>query len=91
MKATPAQSARPNTFRIGGRLRLIENSRGVFVVQVRGGLSDCAVPGLHIDRKKHKLSLEWKALFRHFFTQKRLQLETVKQDPVHTPGFHWPP
>lgn len=63
----------------GGRLRLFEHSSGLFVVQIRGGLNDCVVPGLSIDQQKGELSFEWRDLFARFFEEKKM-VECVLKD-----------
>ena len=68
-----------------GRLPTIERCGGVFVTQIRGGLSDCVVRSLHIDPKKHELSIEWKALFSEFFHDKVLTEAVIQANPVSTP------
>ena len=46
-------------------------TEGIFVIQVRAGLNDCAVPGLKIDQEKREISFEWVGLFSHFFCERR--------------------
>lgn len=64
------------------RLRTIEQCSGVFVVQVRAGVSDCAVRKLQLNMTKRELSIEWKDLFVHFFTEKSLTGRILKSAPV---------
>ena len=68
--------------RPGGRLRLFEHCSGLFVVQIRGGLNDFAVPGLSIDQKKGELSFEWRDLFARFFEEKKMAKGVLKDAPV---------
>ncbi|KAF6232910.1 hypothetical protein HO173_008873 [Letharia columbiana] len=48
-----------------------ETTEGMFVIQVRAGLNDCAVPGLTIDQEQHEISLDWIGLFSRFFGERR--------------------
>ena len=68
--------------RPGGRLRLLEYSFGLFVVQIRGGLNDCVVSGLSIDQKNGELSLEWRDLFAQFFKEKKIAKDILTDAPV---------
>lgn len=65
------------------RMRMIEHCIGLFVIQVRGGLNDCAVTKLHIHMKNREVSLEWKDLFRHFFRGKNFTA-TAPEPPLVT-------
>lgn len=67
------------------RLRTIEHCTGLFVVQVRGGLNDCAVTRLHIHMKNREVSIEWKHLFGHFFREKRFTDAISRNAPVIFP------
>lgn len=49
-----------------------ERTEGIFVIQVRAGLNDCAVPGLKIDREAREVSLDWRLLYSRFFGERRL-------------------
>lgn len=42
-------------------------TEGMFVIQVRAGLNDCAVPDLRIDEEKREISLNWIGLFSRFY------------------------
>ena len=86
--AGPARLGEADKSRPGGRLRLFENSAGLFVVQIRGGLSDCMVPGLSINQKNGKLSFEWRDLFARFFGEKKTAESILKDAPV---GLQGPP
>lgn len=68
--------------RPGGRLRLFEQTSGLFIVQIRGGLNDCVVPGLSIDQKKGELSFEWRDLFARFFEEKKMAQCLLKDEQV---------
>ena len=46
-------------------------TEGMFVVQVRAGLNDCAVPGLKIDQEKREISFNWIELFSRMFSERR--------------------
>ena len=46
-------------------------TEGMFVIQVRAGLNDCAVPGLRIDQNRHEISLDWMGLFSRFYGERR--------------------
>ena len=72
--------------RPGGRLRLFEHSSGLFVIQIRGGLNDCVVPGLSIDQKKGELSFEWRDLFARFFEEKKMAEGVLKNSQVGLEG-----
>lgn len=41
----------------------------IFVVQVRSGLNDTAMPAPRINIEKEEFSFEWKGMFTRFFTQ----------------------
>lgn len=45
-------------------------TEGMFVIQVRAGLNDCAVPGLKIDQDRREVSLNWIGLFSRFFRER---------------------
>lgn len=57
---------------------LIEHCTGLFVVQIRGGLNDCAVLALHIDATKCELSVDWRGLFAQFFNERRITEEILE-------------
>ena len=63
------------------RLRITENTTGLFIVQIRQGLSDVGIPKLNIDPKKRVLSLDWKELFNRFFNDRKLT-EAISRDTV---------
>ncbi len=48
-----------------------KTTEGIFVIQVRAGLNDCAVPGLKIDQDKREVSLDWLGLMSHFFRERK--------------------
>ncbi len=71
--------------RPASRLRTIESSTGLFIIQVRGGLNDSAVTKLHIDVKNGEVSFEWKELFKHFFREKSFIAAVPETRPVPFP------
>ena len=46
-------------------------TEGMFVVQVRAGLNDCAIPGLKINQKKREISFNWIELFDRMFSERK--------------------
>ena len=76
------ESTEPTQFQHQGRIPTIKKCTGRFVVQIRGGLNDCAISGLHLDPKKHQLSLDWKALVKDFFCDKYLTREVGRSSNV---------
>ena len=60
-----------------GRLSKIESCAGIFIIQIRDGLGDCALSSLHIGPKKHRVSLAWKSLFGAFYNDKKLTKATI--------------
>ncbi|KAL9132583.1 MAG: hypothetical protein Q9175_006243 [Cornicularia normoerica] len=46
-------------------------TEGMFVIQVRAGLNDCAVPGLKIDQEEREISFDWTGLFSRFFCERK--------------------
>lgn len=75
--------------RPASRLRTIESSTGLFIIQVRGGLNDSAVTKLHIDVKNSEVSFEWKELFRHFFREKNFIAAVPETRPVSFPILYF--
>lgn len=63
----------------GSRIGLYENTVGLSLVQIRGGLDDCAMSNLCIDPKKRVISLEWKDLFTRFFGGKMMADRILEQ------------
>lgn len=66
----------------GSRIRLFECPGGMFVVQVRGSVGDCALPALNIDHIKHELSFDWRDLFDRFFGERKLTTTVLHGAPV---------
>ncbi|CAD6577873.1 MAG: hypothetical protein ASARMPRED_008436 [Alectoria sarmentosa] len=66
-----------------------KSTEGMFVIQVRAGLNDCAVPGLKIDQEKRELSFDWIGLFSRFFRERKAmhQHEGIDGGLV----YPWPP
>ena len=54
----------------------------MFITQVRGGLNDCSVPGLHIDALKREFSFEWKTLYDLFFSDKACRKLLIEEHAV---------
>ena len=46
-------------------------TEGMFVVQVRAGLNDCAIPGLKIDQEKREISFNWIELLDRLFSERK--------------------
>ena len=61
-------------------------TEGMFVVQLRAGLSDCAVPGLKIDQEKREISLNWIELFGRMFSERKA-MQSNERDIVSN---HYP-
>jgi len=80
--AGPGRLGEADKGKLGSRMRLYENTAGLGLVQVRGGLDDCAMPILGIDPKKRVISLEWKDLFTRFFGGKMVAARVLGQAPV---------
>ena len=58
---------------------------GMFVVQVRSVVGDCAVPGLSINASRNELSFEWKKLFDQIFGEQKLVTNKSHGAPVGHP------
>jgi hypothetical protein len=80
--AGPGRLGEADKGKLGSRLRLYENTVALSLVQIRGGLDDCAMPSLGIDPKKRVISLEWKDLFTRFFGGKMMADRVLKEAPV---------
>lgn len=61
------------------RLRLYDDTAGLFLTQVRGGLRDCVMPGVTIEPKRHKISIDWKDLFTQYFSEKNVANKILSQ------------
>ena len=48
-----------------------KSTEGLFVIQLRAALKDCAVPGLKIDQGNQEISLSWRGLCSRFFSEQR--------------------
>ena len=46
-------------------------TEGMFVVQVRAGLNDCAFPGLKINQAKREISFNWIELFERMLSERK--------------------
>ncbi len=84
-KAGPGRLDEADKGKLGSRIRLYANTVGLSLVQIRGGLDDCAMPSLGIDPKKRVISLEWNDLFTRFFGGKVMADRVLKQAPVSRP------
>ena len=62
-------------------------TEGMFVVQVRAGLNDCAVPGLKIDQEKREISFNWIELFSRMFSER----EAMQSNDLDIVSHHYPP
>lgn len=80
--AGPGRLGEAEKGKVGSRIRLYENTVGLGLVQIRGGLDDCAMPSLGIDPRKRVISLEWKDLFTRFFGGKMMADRVLEQAPV---------
>ena len=69
----------------GPQERFFESPVGMFVVQVRGVVGDCALPGLSINATRNELSFEWKKLFDQIFGERRLGTIMLHGAPVRHP------
>ena len=58
---------------------------GMFVVQIRGVVGDCALPGLSINASRNELSFEWKRLFDQIFGEQKLVTNMLHGTPVGHP------
>ena len=56
----------------GSRIRVFDSPVGMFVVQVRGSVGDCALPVLNIHSSRHEVSFNWRDLFDHFFGERKM-------------------
>lgn len=75
----------------GSRIRLSESPIGMFVVQVRGSVGDCALPALNISNSRHELSFEWRDLFNRFFGERKVVTTVLHGAPVPSPSrYHVP-
>ena len=76
----------------GSRMRLYESPPGLFVVQVRGSVCDCAIPSLNVnvDPLRHELSFEWRNLFHRFFGEWKTVRAVLDGAPVCNPRSSLP-
>ena len=61
-------------------------TEGMFVVQVRAGLSDCAIPGMKIDQAKREISFNWTALFERMFSERK----ALQEKDLGMVSHHYP-
>ena len=66
----------------GSRMRFFESPVGMFVVQIRGSVGDCALPALNIDVSRHELSFEWRNMFDRFFGARKVATALLDGAPV---------
>ena len=68
----------------GSRMCLYTCPPGLFVVQVRGSLCDCAIPSLNLNVNPLRLevSFEWKDLFHQFFGERKMIRAVLDAAPV---------
>ncbi len=85
-KAGPGRLGEADKSVPGSRIRLFESPVGMFVVQVRGSVGDCALPALNIDPSKHELSFEWRKLYNLFFGERKVATAVLQRAPVSHPG-----
>ena len=70
-------------------------TEGLFTIQIRGGMNDCAIPGLRINQDHQEVSLEWRDLFTRFFGEQKMMVDVLNNDPVSNHdlgcpiGYHW--
>lgn len=81
-KTGPGRLGEADKSRPGGRVRLFENTVGLALAQIRGGLHDCTLPSLTIDRVKGAISLDWRDLFTRFFGEKRMIDRVLERAPM---------
>ena len=84
--------ARVGTSRLGDADRSVPESRmrlytcrpGLFVVQVRGSLCDCAIPSLNfsVNPLRLKISFEWRYLFHQFFGERKMVRAVLDGAPI---------
>ena len=81
-KTGPRRMGEADKTQPGSRVRLFENTAGLAVVQIRGGLHECTLPSLTIDRGKRAISLDWRDLFMRFFSEKRMEDRVLEHAAV---------
>ncbi|KAM0801618.1 hypothetical protein BDR22DRAFT_181620 [Usnea florida] len=69
------------------RMRLYTCPPGLFVVQVRGSVCDCAIPSLdfNVNPLRLELSFEWRDLFHRFFGERKIVGAVLDSAPVCNP------
>ena len=74
------------------RMHLYTCPPGLFVVQVRGSVSDCAIPSLSLDVNplRLELSFEWRDLFHRFFGERKMVRAVLDGAPVCNPRSSLP-
>lgn len=68
----------------GSRMRLYKCPPGLFVVQVRGSVCDCAIPSVNfnVEPLRLELSFEWRDLFHQFFGERKTVRAVLDGAPV---------
>ena len=61
-------------------------TEGMFVVQVRAGLNDCAIPGLKINQAKREISFNWTELFERMFSERK----ALQEKDIGIVSHHYP-
>ena len=69
----------------GSQVRFFKSPVGMFVVQVRGVVGDCALPGLSINASGNELSFKWMKLFDQIFGERKLDTIMLHGAPVGHP------
>ena len=73
----------------GSRMRLYTCPPGLFVVQVRGSVCDCAIPSLNfnVNPLRLEVSFEWRDLFHQFFGERKIVGAVLDGAPVCNPRY----
>ena len=69
----------------GSPVGFFESPVGMFVVQVRDVVGDCALPGLSINASRNEVSFEWKKLFDQIFGEQKLVMNKLHGATVGHP------
>ena len=76
----------------GSRMRLYTCPPGLFVIQVRGSVCDCAIPSLNfnVHPLRLELSFEWRDLFQQFLGERKMVRAVLNGAPVFNPRSSLP-
>ena len=75
----------------GSRIPVFDSPVGMFVVQLRGSVGDCALPVLNIASRRHEVSFDWRDLFDQFFGEQKLAKAVLHDALVSHPDLrHYP-